>query len=151
MDLRMAPFLACGVQGINGLGYDAKVTPEDIMMAFCHATSSKIYNSRTREYDKGTQLDLGYCHVVFSGAEPVYDKATGKDISSHPGGDRVARFAAWIVENKLGDVVEAVPGLNPLHPERKTERLRVWVWTLDHAAIKKWYIDNKDSVKESAS
>lgn len=44
-------------------------------------------------------------------------------------------FAAFILKNKLGDVQEIGPTLNP----NSGNRLQVWVWTVDRPALEKWY------------
>lgn len=54
-----------------------------------------------------------------------------------------SRLAAYIVEHKLGDVIETGQHKNP----NSRNMVRVWVWTLDHRALKLWKeIDNAENL-----
>ena len=51
------------------------------------------------------------------------------------------RFAAFLKREKLGKVVKGHAAYNPNHPERvgkKGGKLLVYLWTIDHDALKKW-------------
>ena len=52
-------------------------------------------------------------------------------------------FAAFIRENALGSLVETGYEVNP----NSGNRLKVWVWGIDHTALKSWYEKNKPSVR----
>ncbi len=44
------------------------------------------------------------------------------------------KFAAFIRANKLGDVISTGYHVNP----NSHNRLKVWVWTINHVALKRW-------------
>ena len=43
-------------------------------------------------------------------------------------------FASYITEHKLGELIETGYNKNP----NSRRMLKIWVWTLDHVALKKW-------------
>lgn len=48
------------------------------------------------------------------------------------------RFAAFILDHQLGEVISTGYHINP----NSGHRLKVWVWTIDHVALKAWSAQN---------
>lgn len=54
-------------------------------------------------------------------------------------------FAAFIRKNRLGEVIETDFNRNP----NSGNLVKVWVWTVDHEACKRWLVEDAKSRKEA--
>lgn len=114
----------CGLREITGLEFagDGK----EAMTEFVEAAfpKSRRYNFDKHEYEYIARLN--FSHAVFSEAQ---DGA----------GSYGEKFSAYILKNKLGDVIASQRRVNP----NSGNRLKVWIWTLNKQGLKKWAENNK--------
>lgn len=54
------------------------------------------------------------------------------------------QFAKLIIDNKLGTLVETERNVNP----NSGNEVKVWVWTINHEAVKKWGLANPVSLED---
>lgn len=96
---------------------------------------------------------LAYARFRFATfAEAINPQYMGKDGAEPTNYDYGRRFAALIRKEKLGDVLETGRHVNP----NSNNHLKVWIWTLDHVALKAWlekqpeYVKARDATKTAA-
>jgi hypothetical protein len=108
-----AEIACCGIREIQNLSIHK--APETAMLSFVEQTSpeeSYYDNSVLERRDK-------FRYAIFSGTKRSR---------------YVDRFAAYILSNKLGEVVETGWNKNP----NSGNQLKVCVWTINWDALKKW-------------
>jgi len=119
----------CGIREISGLSYHRG--PRTAMKAFC-----SVYPESKSPNNPYSSNDSAFRYAVFS------------QINQAKYGER---FAAYIRDNKLGDVIETTgKHVNP----NSGNVLKVFVWTVDHTAVKQWLkkemgTDAKTAAKEA--
>jgi len=59
-------------------------------------------------------------------------------------------FSKWITEAKLGEVQASHIVRSPLHKEREHQGYQMWLWYVDHDALKDWYKSRVDAEKQKA-
>lgn len=104
----------CGLRELNRVS--AHRTPEDALRS--------LFTIPSREYGNyTTNKKFRYAVFTQAGGRSTYGK----------------RLAAFIIEHKLGEIVEtAGKHINP----NSRRLLKAWLWTVDHDALQKWYRDN---------
>lgn len=102
-------------------GLAAFTNPKDTMVAFCkaHLAAYRSYASKL------------YSHYVFSG--PTKDGNHG----SYP---YAPKFAKFLEENELGDVIGSKPTDNLKHHAGRLGQ--VYIWVPDQKAVEKWWKAN---------
>lgn len=114
---------ACSHAELNGVGSHAD--PAQVIVSVCNDAQT------TNHYGCGVNPVL-FSFYVFSQAQIKGQAA----IKGETYGDRLSRF---ITENKLGTVIETESKSNlKYHSQHHS---KVFIWTVDHAAVNKWYKD----------
>jgi hypothetical protein len=109
----------CGIRELTQLSYFAS-DPAEALRSF----AKQVY-TKTRAIPNGPQ---NFRYVIFSQANSPGNNGEGRSRYGE-------KFAAFIQANGLGDVIEtAGTHINP----NSTNVLKVYVWTVDHLATKKW-------------
>jgi hypothetical protein len=121
----------CGIKELAQIG--AHRTPIEAIKSV--ATPPQRYDYMRHMYvphEGGLQWQGNFRFLVFSqaGKRAKYGKA----------------LAAFIEENKLGTVTESGQGINP----NSRRHLTVWVWTVDHAAVRKLLKKSEKEAKNAA-
>jgi hypothetical protein len=115
----------CGIREISGLSYSRG--PKLAMKSFC-----QIYPKTSNKNSLYPTDGSKFRYAVFS------------QINNMKYGEK---FAAYIRDNKLGDVVETTgKHMNP----NSGNVLKVFVWTVDHEAVKLWMKGNLKDAKTTA-
>lgn len=139
----------CGVKSFNGA---ASYRPEAIIEDFCKVQfgNAKVYDVAQKKYVENNNLHMADCFVIWSD----FDRTTcnGQCDPKPPTKEPLlsgAKFAAYIREHKLGEVVVSPGRHNPLHPERLVKNakgevdpvglLHVYIWAIDPIALTEWY------------
>lgn len=146
----------CGTHEINGLSYQS--TPERAMLEFCKVIYPTEAENKTKWEKACAAAAAAGCHSwdprftggMNSGA--VYEHTTQysrfrfaifteavapnelKD--TRPGRTYGRRFAKLIEQEKLGSLVSTEK--HELNPNSEN-LVKVWVWGIDHDALKAWY------------
>lgn len=144
----------CGVKSFDGA---ASFQPETIINEFCRSQwggSGKVYDVAQKKYVEKCDLRFQDCFLLWSDLDRTtcgsqYDSQPPKKEAELSG----AKFAAYIREHKLGEVVESPGRHNPLHPERiKKDKdgndvavglLHVYIWAIDPIALAEWFKSHK--------
>lgn len=145
---------SCAVQEIVGISEYR--SPVEMMKAFCKQTLSNRGDCRPNggysaygyfahkiEGNKGAYTDGLGENYVFHGVEKYKADSYGET------GGYASKFAAWITEQKLGNVHGGDPVSNHrYHPDHLT---RVFVWNPDREAVKAWWAANGGPSPEAAA
>lgn len=126
----------CGAKTISGVGGNL---PVKVIQAYLKTTTGgRKLDPVSKTYVVSDQLNIQDAHLIFAGPE-TKKKSTYRT------------FARYIETNNLGSVVASEPAHNPLHSERKPGKLDlvIFIWTLDHKALGKWWLENKPAVDGS--
>ncbi len=134
MSLFVQGMSSCAVQEIVGLSYHN--TAEDAMIRFCKQTLGTNGDCKP---------DQGYSKYNYGDRDTVssnkgsYAEGLGENYIFHgpvlygSKGDYCAKFAAYITENKLGDVVGGQAVIN--HRYHSSHKCRVYIWNPDRKAV----------------
>ena len=120
MALTLTNMMCCGVKELSGLSTCRDAT--DAMLQF-----GKLTHLRVVRDDDGKEVKAPFDrfrYVVFTQAK----KADGYGI----------RFAELIEDQGLGEIIETKFRVNP----NSGNNVKVWVWTVDHKAVKEWLDKN---------
>lgn len=147
----------CGVKELSGLTYHA--TPQAAMRAVCQliypdpqANKALVAKVAVRAAENkvsrhtwgylGPQVPQIEASVVYEDPAQysrfrfaIFSEAHRPGLTDETGPKYGRDFAALIRECKLGDVIETGRHINP----NSSNHLRVWVWTVDHEALTKWF------------
>ena len=143
MSLYIQGMSTCAVQEIVSLSVHS--SPLEAMMAFCRATigdrgdcapnggyTAYSYGSANKD-NKGNYTDGLGENYIFHGVENLTPYGGNKGYAS--------KFAAFLIENKLGNVHGGDPSRNHrYHPDHIT---RVFVFNPDREAVFAWWGDHK--------
>lgn len=126
----LSSYSCCGVREIGTLG--AHRGPGEALWAFA---SEVGYNGIPGIANRGFGNDR-FRFVIFSQAQSV----PGKDLKY---GDK---FAAYIANHDLGEVISTGIHVNP----NSGNHLKVFVWTIDHEAVKSLLTKDSKARKRAA-
>ena len=128
----------CAYSEITGLS--SHTTPKDAMITFCRANLNQA-ESRVMYHTAPSTQNRLYSFYLFSAAIAT---PTRKDTYlSNIGDDYGSKFAKFILENKLGEIVES-----PLRPNmafHEDHSNKIWIWATDQGMIEKWWEAEKKS------
>ncbi len=113
----------CGIREICGLS--SNVTSTEAMQDFVERIATVDHGYGPRRYYK-------FRYAIFS--------AIGRRKYGH-------EFEAYILKHKLGEVISTGYHINP----NSRHKLKVWVWTVDHVALKAWATAHKPPKTEADS
>lgn len=117
----------CGMNEIEGLSHSR--TAKEAMLAFCQYIEDEEggdYNYDTGDYEPTRTSLRPLAQYVFTGTT---------DAKYGP------QFKAYILENKLGSVVESRAKRNP----NSGNMVRAWIWTPSTKSLKAWWAKNKET------
>lgn len=151
----------CGVKELSQLSH--YISPQEAMRAlgaviYPDPEANKALVERVRErakQDKKSSMAWGYLGVQVMPVEgyavwedpaqysrfrfAIFTEAHYPMYTEDTAGPKYGQnFAAFIREHRLGDVVETGRHVNP----NSSNKLKVWVWTVDHAALVGWLKDD---------
>lgn len=111
----------CGLRELNNLshyGVDTEGNPRMTLRDF-YKTTYGVTKERPWQEKK-------FRYIIFTEASRLYRQ-------QHSWYGYGTKFAAYLLENKLGEVVIASEGehINP----NSLRKLKMWVWTIDHDAV----------------
>lgn len=133
---------SCAVQEIVGICNFKN--GKEIMVAFCKQTLGNKGDCRPN----GGYSTYSYGAAKIAGNKGSYTDGLGENYVFHgvekgnyyTSNGYASKFAAWITENKLGQVYGGDPVKNHrYHPDHLT---RVFVWNPDREAVKAWWAEN---------
>lgn len=119
----------CGIREISSLSYYRG--PKAAMIGFCDQVYSRLLGNPPHTYMSNDNSNFRYAVFSQAGARGAYGQ----------------RFAAYITENNLGEVIETGRHVNP----NSGNQLKVFVWTVDHDAVKLWMKEVKDKDAKAAA
>lgn len=112
----------CGIREITSLSRDPN--PQAAIISFGMQCYEKhLKGEKKNEWGDDVRIDRdNFRYALFSQASyPLSPPAVYGE-----------RFAAYILENGLGEIIETGTHINP----NSKNKLKVWVWTVDHDAVK---------------
>ena len=150
----------CGVKELSGLA--SYPNPQEAMRAlgaqlYPDPEKNKVLVNKVRERAK--KDGVGPCRWGYLGVQvqpvegyavwedpaqysrfrfAIFTEAHGPAWAEENGPKYGQNFAAFIRETQLGDVIETGRHVNP----NSSNKLKVWVWTVDHAALVGWLKDD---------
>jgi hypothetical protein len=133
--MRVSTFVAgsCAVAAISDIG--SHRNPVDILQAFC-SHELGIKDAYTTKYSALTNFYL-FC----AGPEVKSTEKGGSHHSKNHWPRYGTEFAAYLVENGLGEVASVGPKLNLKHHKETTAQ--AWLWSPNQKALEKWWNANQ--------
>jgi hypothetical protein len=120
---------SCAVASIADIG--SHKDPVGVLIAFCKGELG-VKDVYRKQYGILTNF-----YVFCAGPEVKSTEKGGSGHSKNHWPRYGTEFAAYLVENELGEVVTLGPKLNAKH--HSTSTAQVWVWSPDQKAVEKWW------------
>ena len=131
--LKTAMFSSCSMAEITNMGY-GELDGKKLFLKFLK-DCSMIYPIKDLKTMVTTyHISGGYPMFTFDGVVKGYRNAGGTSSPKNPFNG--VTFAAFILENNLGDVATVPPRPNKFHGNDRLTQ--AWVWGPDYEAITKW-------------
>jgi hypothetical protein len=138
-------FMSCSVAALNGVSAQS---PEATLKQYLETLKEPKYDSTSKSY-KPIYKYHWHIHVFFSGPDMRTLKPAGQLGGDHHYSDKGScdRFAAFLRENNLGEVIESPPRWNHRHKDTRKPGegdVIAYIWSPDAKALEAWHLANKE-------